>query len=231
MSRALRTPGLPPTHGPVGYRWQNTGSMLSLINTRATSCRTSPVGVGAGVLPEWRRGERPEASGGNMQSASDTPSSHSRREWRSPSSCLAASSWRSRYRSGAYRGDEGCRQGASPSGGRSPRTDSRATRDTPGRGRGRSARPRPRSRRMSACASSSLLLPGAHHDWSIGLPCSSVPSPALVFWLTVADPVVERVSRNRRCRRPVPNRRPTGPETAPGSAARATSPRWRRRPR
>jgi hypothetical protein len=40
VSRALRTPGLPPTHGSVGYRWQNTGS-CSLINTRATSCRTS----------------------------------------------------------------------------------------------------------------------------------------------------------------------------------------------
>ena len=40
MSRTLRTPGLPPTHGPVGYRWQNTGSSISLINTRATSCRT-----------------------------------------------------------------------------------------------------------------------------------------------------------------------------------------------
>jgi len=26
VSRTLRTPGLPPTHGPVGYRWQNTGS-------------------------------------------------------------------------------------------------------------------------------------------------------------------------------------------------------------
>ena len=54
MSRTLRTPGLPPTHGPVGYRWQNTGSFCSLINTRATSCRTSPVGVGASVLPQWR---------------------------------------------------------------------------------------------------------------------------------------------------------------------------------
>jgi hypothetical protein len=43
-SRTLRTPGLPPTHGPVGYPWQNTGS-TSLINTRTTSCRTSPVGV------------------------------------------------------------------------------------------------------------------------------------------------------------------------------------------
>ena len=28
MSRALRTPGLPPTHGSVEYRWQNTGSVL-----------------------------------------------------------------------------------------------------------------------------------------------------------------------------------------------------------
>jgi len=37
VSRALRTPGLPPTHGPVGYRWQNIGSFISLINTRATS--------------------------------------------------------------------------------------------------------------------------------------------------------------------------------------------------
>ena len=45
MSRALRTPGLPPAHGPVGYRWQNTGSHISLINTRATSCRTEAVGV------------------------------------------------------------------------------------------------------------------------------------------------------------------------------------------
>ena len=33
-------------------------------------------GVGAGVLPQWRRGESPEASEGNMQSACDTPSSH-----------------------------------------------------------------------------------------------------------------------------------------------------------
>jgi len=41
VSRALRTPGLPPAHGPVGYRWQNTGSFVSLINTHATSCRTS----------------------------------------------------------------------------------------------------------------------------------------------------------------------------------------------
>ena len=131
MSRTLRTPGLPPTHGPVGYRWQNTGSFCSLINTRATSCRTSPVGVGAGVLPQWRRGVRPEASGGNMHSASDTPSSHSRRGWRSPRRRIAATAWRSRPRSGAYRGIKGCRQGASPSGGRSPRTDSRATRDTP----------------------------------------------------------------------------------------------------
>jgi hypothetical protein len=38
LSRELRTPGLPPTHVPVRCRWQNTGS--SLINTRATSCRT-----------------------------------------------------------------------------------------------------------------------------------------------------------------------------------------------
>jgi hypothetical protein len=41
VSRTLRTSGLPPTHGPVGYRWQNTGSLCSLINTRATSCRTN----------------------------------------------------------------------------------------------------------------------------------------------------------------------------------------------
>jgi hypothetical protein len=46
VSRALRTPRLPPSHGSVGYRWQNTGS-CSLINMRATSCRTSRVGVGA----------------------------------------------------------------------------------------------------------------------------------------------------------------------------------------
>ena len=103
MSRTLRTPGLPPTHGPVGYRWQNTGSFCSLINTRATSCRTSPVGVGASVLPQWRRGDRPEASGGNMQSASDTPSSHSRRGWRSPRRREAATAWRSRPRRGAQR--------------------------------------------------------------------------------------------------------------------------------
>ena len=41
LSRELRTPGLPPTHVPVRYRWQNTGS--SLISTRATSCRTAKV--------------------------------------------------------------------------------------------------------------------------------------------------------------------------------------------
>jgi len=28
VSRALRTPELPPTHGSVGYRWQNTGSLV-----------------------------------------------------------------------------------------------------------------------------------------------------------------------------------------------------------
>ncbi len=38
LFRELRTPGSPPAHVPVGYRWQNTES--SLINTRATSCRT-----------------------------------------------------------------------------------------------------------------------------------------------------------------------------------------------
>jgi hypothetical protein len=65
-----------------------------------------------------------------MQSASDTPSSHSRRGWRSPRRRAAATAWRSRPRSGAHRGIKGCRQGASPSGGRSLRTDSRATRDT-----------------------------------------------------------------------------------------------------
>ncbi len=37
--------------------------------------------------------------GGNATPLPD--SSHSRREWRSPSSCVAASSWRSRSRSGA----------------------------------------------------------------------------------------------------------------------------------
>jgi len=73
VSRALRTPGLPPAHGPVGYRWQNTGSSISLINTRATSCRTgersegakSPVGVGASVWPELAQGpEVPEPTEG-----------------------------------------------------------------------------------------------------------------------------------------------------------------------
>ena len=44
-SRELRTPKLPSTHVPVGSRWQNTGS--SLINTRATSCRTPTT-----VIPE-----------------------------------------------------------------------------------------------------------------------------------------------------------------------------------
>ena len=47
VSRALRTPGLPPAHGPVGYRWQNTGSLVSLINTHATSCRTGERSEGA----------------------------------------------------------------------------------------------------------------------------------------------------------------------------------------
>ena len=42
-----------------------------------------------------------------MQSASDTPSSHSRRGWRSPSGAAAATSWRSRPRSGAHRGSKG----------------------------------------------------------------------------------------------------------------------------
>ena len=37
LSRELRTPELPPTHVPVRYRWQNTGS--SLINTRARVAR------------------------------------------------------------------------------------------------------------------------------------------------------------------------------------------------
>ena len=69
MSRALRTPGLPPTHGSVGYRWQNTGS-CSLINTRATSCRTSPIGVGRGRMAAVARGFNPVACGGDMQSAS-----------------------------------------------------------------------------------------------------------------------------------------------------------------
>jgi hypothetical protein len=71
--------------------------LFSLINTRATSCRTSPVGVGASVAPQWRRGVRPVAGEGGMQSASDTPSSHIRGgRWRSPSPCAAATSWRSR---------------------------------------------------------------------------------------------------------------------------------------
>jgi hypothetical protein len=50
VSRALRTLGLPPTHGSVGYRWQNTGS-CSLINTRATSCRTVLKGLGPAFAP------------------------------------------------------------------------------------------------------------------------------------------------------------------------------------
>ena len=125
-------PGVTPDARPGRVPVAEHRIFCSLINTRATSCRTSPVGVGAGVLPQWRRGDRPGAGGGDMQSASETPSSHSRRGWRSPSSCAAATSWRSRPRSGAHRGIKGCRQGASPSGGRSPRTDSRATRDTPG---------------------------------------------------------------------------------------------------
>ena len=44
VSQTLRTPQLPTAHGLVGYRWQNTGS-YSLINARATSCRTVPVTV------------------------------------------------------------------------------------------------------------------------------------------------------------------------------------------
>jgi len=51
VSRALRTPGLPPAHGPVGYRWQNTGSLISLINTRATSCRTLLKDLGSAFPP------------------------------------------------------------------------------------------------------------------------------------------------------------------------------------
>jgi hypothetical protein len=77
------------------------------------------------------RGDSPEASGGNMQSASNTPSSHSRRGWRSPRRREAATAWRSRPRSGAHRGQKISRHGASPCGGRSPRTESRATRDSP----------------------------------------------------------------------------------------------------
>jgi hypothetical protein len=72
LSRTHRTPGLPPTHGPVGYRWQNTGSLCSLINTRATSCRTSRIGVGACVSPQWRKGRRSWSCGGDMQ-AHPTP--------------------------------------------------------------------------------------------------------------------------------------------------------------
>ena len=61
VSRALRTPGLPPTHGSVGYRWQNTGS-CSLINTRATSCRTLLKGLGPAFAPAvlHLRGENTE---------------------------------------------------------------------------------------------------------------------------------------------------------------------------
>ena len=44
MSRALRTPGLPPAHGSVGYRWQNTGSVFpdkyrcDLVSHRCVGC-------------------------------------------------------------------------------------------------------------------------------------------------------------------------------------------------
>ena len=41
-----------------------------------------------------------------MQSASDTPSSHSRRGWRSPRRREAATAWPSRPRSGAHRGQK-----------------------------------------------------------------------------------------------------------------------------
>ena len=55
-----------------------------------------------------------------MQSASDTPSSHSRRGWRSARRRAAATAWRSRPRSGAHRGQKISRPGASPCGGRAP---------------------------------------------------------------------------------------------------------------
>ncbi len=43
IERELRTPELPPTHVPVRSWWQSTRS--SLINTRATSCRTLKVSL------------------------------------------------------------------------------------------------------------------------------------------------------------------------------------------
>jgi hypothetical protein len=54
------------------------------------------------------KGHETPSCAGNMQSASDTPSRHSRRQWRS------------RSRSGVYRDFEDCRQEASQSGRRSP---------------------------------------------------------------------------------------------------------------
>jgi two-component system, NtrC family, response regulator GlrR len=79
---------------------------------------------------EWRRGGRPEASAGNMQSASDTPSAI--RAGDGEARAAAAQPARGAAGPGVGRpGHNGLSPGASPSGGRSPRTDSRATRDTP----------------------------------------------------------------------------------------------------
>ena len=44
------TPNARPGRVPVAEH----RIFVSLISTRATSCRTSPVGVGASVLPQWR---------------------------------------------------------------------------------------------------------------------------------------------------------------------------------
>ena len=66
VSQTLRTPQLPTAHGLVGYRWQNTGS-YSLINARATSCRTVQgtvsVAQSHGGCPLLRRLRTPAGEG------------------------------------------------------------------------------------------------------------------------------------------------------------------------
>ncbi len=93
MSRALRTLGLPPAHGPVGYRWQNTGSLISLINTGATSCRTG-VSDALCMLPPPASGLSPLRHSGNTPAP--TPTGDYAPSLRSP--WRAASVMRHRYR-------------------------------------------------------------------------------------------------------------------------------------
>jgi hypothetical protein len=92
---------------------------------RAAPGRRRRVRAAAGAKRPWSRSRE-----GGMQSASDTPSSHASQGRAQPDRAPRAHGV-ARPGAGRTGATTGRRQGARPSGRRSPRTDSRATRDSP----------------------------------------------------------------------------------------------------